>query len=100
LARPSNNLLTKISLKFWCFSVLVQILQHKDQELVTVREEFAMSFEVDSWVWMADEEEEYLPAQVAKSSFKPGEDGIVKTEDGEVSVNWPSTSCIPTRAVH
>jgi hypothetical protein len=43
-----------------------------------------MSFEVDSWVWMADEEEEYLPAQVSKSSFKAGEDGIVKTEDGEV----------------
>ena len=44
-----------------------------------------MSFEVDSWVWMEDEEEKFLPAQVAKSSFKPGEDGVVKTEDGEVS---------------
>jgi len=32
---------------------------------------------------MADEEEEYLPAQVSKSSFKAGEDGVVKTEDGE-----------------
>ena len=45
-----------------------------------------MSFEVDTWVWMADEEEKYLPAQVTKNAFKPGEDGVVKTEDGEVSL--------------
>ena len=72
-----------------------------------------MSFEVDSWVWMEDEEEKFLPAQVAKTSFKPGEDGIVKTEDGEVSPTrenpallwcdpdpWchrPTNSRVPTR---
>ena len=44
-----------------------------------------MSFEVDTWVWIEDEEEKFLPAQVTKSAFKPGEDGVVKTEDGEVS---------------
>lgn len=36
-----------------------------------------------SWVWMPHEEEMYLPAKVTKS-FKPGDPGVVQTEDGEV----------------
>jgi hypothetical protein len=41
------------------------------------------AFEVDSWVWIQDETECYLPAKV-KHPFRPGEEGKVQTEDGEV----------------
>jgi len=39
-------------------------------------------YEENSWVWKADDVEMYLPAKV-KSTFKQGEEGKVKTEDGE-----------------
>jgi myosin heavy subunit len=40
------------------------------------------TFEANSWVWMAHEEERFLPAQVIKP-FKKGEPATVRTEDGE-----------------
>ena len=40
------------------------------------------SFEANSWVWMAHDEERYLPAQVIKP-FKKGDPATVRTEDGE-----------------
>jgi myosin heavy subunit len=43
----------------------------------------AVTYELGSWVWIADEEQCYLPAKVSKSSFKAGLPGTVKTEDGE-----------------
>ena len=43
----------------------------------------AKDFEADTWVWMADAEEQFLPAKVWKTGFSKGEDGKVKTEDGE-----------------
>eukprot|EP00937_MAST-01D_sp_MAST-1D-sp2_P004504 g4504.t1 len=42
-----------------------------------------VGIEAGSWVWMPDDEESVLPAQV-EESFKPGETAKVKTEDGEV----------------
>lgn len=42
-----------------------------------------LQFEVNSWVWLPDEKEMYLPAKVVKP-FKPGEEGDVKMEDGKV----------------
>ena len=41
------------------------------------------AFEVDSWVWMPDDDEMYLPAKVWKTGFNKGDEGKVKTEDGE-----------------
>ena len=41
------------------------------------------AFEVDSWVWMPDDDEMYLPAKVHKAGFNKGDEGKVKTEDGE-----------------
>jgi hypothetical protein len=41
------------------------------------------SFEAGSWVWVPDEKEMFLPGKVVKS-FKPGEDGQIKYEDGKV----------------
>jgi myosin heavy subunit len=38
--------------------------------------------EVNSWVWITDPEECYLPAKVLKS-YTPGEETKVETEDGE-----------------
>lgn len=41
------------------------------------------TFDAGSWVWITDEQECYLPARVIVP-FKPGEEGRVQTEDGEV----------------
>lgn len=41
------------------------------------------SFEAGSWVWFPDAKEMFLPGKVQKS-FKPGAEGIVKTDDGKV----------------
>lgn len=41
------------------------------------------SYEAGSWVWVPDEKEMFLPGKVVKT-FKPGEDGQVKMEDGKV----------------
>ena len=41
------------------------------------------TFEVNSWVWVPDDREMYLPAKVM-GNFKPGEEGNVKFEDGKV----------------
>ena len=42
-----------------------------------------LSFEAGSWVWITHEVDMFLPAKVEKS-FKPGEEGQVKMEDGKV----------------
>ena len=42
----------------------------------------AAKCEVNSWVWITDPEECYLPAKVLKS-YVPGEETKVETEDGE-----------------
>jgi myosin heavy subunit len=42
----------------------------------------AVSFDEGSWVWMPDEIENSLPARVL-ATFKPGQPGKVRTEDGE-----------------
>ena len=39
-------------------------------------------YDVGSWVWIEDEKERFLPAQV-KASFAPGEAATVMTDDGE-----------------
>ena len=41
-----------------------------------------MSFEANSWVWLVDPEEKFLPAKVL-STFNRGESTVVLTEDGE-----------------
>lgn len=42
------------------------------------------TFEAGSWAWVPDAKEMYLPAKVQKT-FKGGEEGKVKMEDGKVS---------------
>ena len=39
----------------------------------------------DSYVWMPDPEEMFIPAKVVKQTLYKGQAGTVKTEDGEVS---------------
>jgi translation initiation factor IF-1 len=41
-----------------------------------------MAIEIGSWVWVPDEEECVLPAQVIE--FLPGKSGKFKLEDGTV----------------
>lgn len=43
-----------------------------------------VTFEANSWVWVPHDTEMFLPGKVQKS-FKPGEEGTVKFEDGKVS---------------
>jgi Myosin N-terminal SH3-like domain len=45
---------------------------------------FSQTFEAGSWAWIPDPKEMYLPGKVQKT-FKAGEDGKVKMEDGKVS---------------
>ena len=42
----------------------------------------AVLFDEGSWVWIPDETENSLPAKVL-ATFKPGQDGKVRTEGGE-----------------
>jgi hypothetical protein len=48
----------------------------------------AQTFEAKSWVWVHSDADMFLPAQVTKS-FKPGEEGNVKYEDGKVRLAAP-----------
>jgi hypothetical protein len=41
------------------------------------------TFEANSWLWIPDDKEMYLPGKVLKA-FKPGEEGKVQYEDGKV----------------
>lgn len=40
-------------------------------------------FAQDSWVWLPDRDEAYVPARVV-AGFKAGEAGTVVTEEGQV----------------
>ena len=53
------------------------------------------TFEANSWVWVTDPKDMFLPAKVVKS-FKPGEEGTVKFEDGKVRPA-PAPSSRPLR---
>ena len=47
------------------------------------------SFEAGSWVWVPDEKDMFLPGKVVKT-FKPGEEGHIKYEDGKASCLRPA----------
>lgn len=49
------------------------------------------TFEANSWVWVTDPKDMFLPAKVVKS-FKPGEEGQIKFEDGKVRGAWHALS--------
>jgi hypothetical protein len=41
------------------------------------------SFEAGGWCWITDPKEMFMPGKIVKT-FKPGEEGRVKLEDGRV----------------
>jgi len=41
-------------------------------------------FDANSWIWITDEKEMYLPVKIVKP-FRAGEEGQVKYEDGKVA---------------
>lgn len=43
------------------------------------------TFAANSWVWLADAEECFIPVKV-KQAFKAGEPGVVLTEEGQVGM--------------
>ena len=44
-----------------------------------------LTFEAGSWVWMPHDEDMFVPAKVAKKTFRQGEAGELVLEDGKVS---------------
>ena len=52
-------------------------------------------YDVGSYVWITDDHERYLPAEV-KASFAPGDAAVVMTEDGEKVTLTPAMSAATT----